>query len=754
MPKRLQESRDLRQWLARPAVAAATCAVVALILYGPAIFHEFTYDDVSIVANDTRLDEPLFGLEVWVSPWWKNGSAMMESRPLVTFTFWLQSQIHGKIPMPFMAVNIVLFAILSAQVALLSWRWIGHAWGGWAAGLLFAAHPIHVEVVANVVGRAETLSAIFVVLAMQLWLRWRDNLTNRRAVLIGVTILLAGLSKESGYLVAPMLGVIEIAWRRKEHRPILDKPIPWNFVVVVMIVAGLAITQRTVMRDIGGANHRIVMVSDIDNPLMTASATERICTPVKVVGQIGRLILMPVDVDRTEPLPQDDPALEHPGARAAAKAMSPNTWRFWDWRWYSAQSPDYSPRMLMPTNHLGEPLSLLGLACLLVWGGLTIWTWRKRSPILGALLAMPIAWAIPSNTFLLIGTIFGERLTTQLTLFLPIAIVGLIPFDRLTRRGVWAAAVGLAIVVWGLGVATQNYRSVWSAGDNLNVYMVNRHPLSGRFQAFMARRLMAFGLAIPEKRKDFFEYAEYHADLADEYWPRQAIANMVRGVIAYERGDLVTAKKLLTLAAQWDSSLGLAEEYLAKIEGGPTLEELKKRRAQLEAQLEKDPDNRQDKRALAMVLVKLKKPGGAIKYFEELCTPESDDVELLAAYADALLLLNRFGSAADIYVHRIRLEPGRWDLYSDGAIVATYAGGTHLKIAKQWAEEAVRLNPDAPEAWMALGQWYQTSGDPTSAEKYYREGIRRAPPDDPKRSHYQLMLERLLSTDKTRTKAP
>src|SRR5256886_10905103 len=65
----------------------------------------------------------------------------------------------------FHAVNLMWHIGASVLVAVLARRWAGDA-AGLVAGLAFAVHPVHVEAVANVVGRNELMAAVFTLLAV------------------------------------------------------------------------------------------------------------------------------------------------------------------------------------------------------------------------------------------------------------------------------------------------------------------------------------------------------------------------------------------------------------------------------------------------------------------------------------------------------------------------------------------------------------------------------------------------------------
>src|SRR4029077_15573998 len=65
----------------------------------------------------------------------------------------------------FHAVNLLWHAGASAALAMLARRLSGER-AAWVAGLLLAVHPVHVEAVANIVGRAELMAGLFAIVAV------------------------------------------------------------------------------------------------------------------------------------------------------------------------------------------------------------------------------------------------------------------------------------------------------------------------------------------------------------------------------------------------------------------------------------------------------------------------------------------------------------------------------------------------------------------------------------------------------------
>ncbi|KTF95300.1 hypothetical protein cypCar_00024573 [Cyprinus carpio] len=91
-------------------------------------------------------------------------------RPLCTLSFRLNYALGGLDPWGFHLVNAVLHCATTALFSSLSSLLLGSGCWSLLAGLLFAAHPIHTEAVAGIVGRADVGAALFFLLALRCYL--------------------------------------------------------------------------------------------------------------------------------------------------------------------------------------------------------------------------------------------------------------------------------------------------------------------------------------------------------------------------------------------------------------------------------------------------------------------------------------------------------------------------------------------------------------------------------------------------------
>ena len=94
-------------------------------------------------------------------------------RPLVLASLGADLRLFGPHSGPFHVVQALLSGLAAALVAAVALRYTGRALLSLAAGLLFAFHPYHVENAAWISARADTLMAIFFLLGLLAYERWR-----------------------------------------------------------------------------------------------------------------------------------------------------------------------------------------------------------------------------------------------------------------------------------------------------------------------------------------------------------------------------------------------------------------------------------------------------------------------------------------------------------------------------------------------------------------------------------------------------
>lgn len=289
-----------------PLLAAArakvTVALVALLCFMNSYDGEFVFDDSEAIVNNKDLKPATPLNNIWSNDFWgtnlSSNSSHKSYRPLTVLTFRLNYLLAGGLhPVGFHVLNILLHAVISALMTDVFAILIGglsydekgsilnHApKTSLLAALLFAAHPVHTESVAGVVGRADLLCALFFQLSFLTYCKAfnrgsdRDEGFSVRWVVVSLSLCAAAmLCKEQGItvlgvnaafdvLVICNVDVYELSRRLLLRRNPLD--------VRGLLRAGL--TTRLALMGLGGlsmlyARWRIMgtgppAFTDVDNP--------------------------------------------------------------------------------------------------------------------------------------------------------------------------------------------------------------------------------------------------------------------------------------------------------------------------------------------------------------------------------------------------------------------------------------------------------------------------------------------------------
>jgi tetratricopeptide (TPR) repeat protein len=141
--------------------------LLPLTAYLPAYEAGFYSDDVSHVVQNERLRTGRGLGEIWSDV---RGTDDLYY-PLTFTTYWIDYQLWGTNAAGYHTANIFLHALNSLLVWLVFKR-LGIP-GSWFAGAIFALHPVHVESVAWVTERRNTLSLFFYLLSILAYLGYR-----------------------------------------------------------------------------------------------------------------------------------------------------------------------------------------------------------------------------------------------------------------------------------------------------------------------------------------------------------------------------------------------------------------------------------------------------------------------------------------------------------------------------------------------------------------------------------------------------
>lgn len=201
----------------RQRVLAAVLIFFAMLLYSNTLSHGYVLDDFSAVRENNIVRQGTSAIPEIFQTSYRQGYLSVKDglyRPLSLAMYALEWEWFPDTPSVSHFVNVVLYGLTAwvlFQLLVLLASWSGPAtvpWAEWMAfltTLLFLAHPLHVEVVANIKSRDELLCFLLVMLAFLMVLRYLQSGNIRQLWLGMAAYFLSLLSKETSITFLALL---------------------------------------------------------------------------------------------------------------------------------------------------------------------------------------------------------------------------------------------------------------------------------------------------------------------------------------------------------------------------------------------------------------------------------------------------------------------------------------------------------------------------------------------------------------------
>ena len=192
--------------------AALILALFAFLLYVNTFHHGYVLDDYSAITINRYVQEGFAGIPklMTVDFWHFSNMQLGYYRPLSLITFAMEYQFFGASPQLSHFFNVFFYSLSIFFVFLLLSRLLPKAnlLIPFLITLLFAAHPIHTEVVNNIKGRDELLSFVNTVAMLYFALEYLEKKKPWLLILSLFLFYLGLLSKESamiGLILLPLV---------------------------------------------------------------------------------------------------------------------------------------------------------------------------------------------------------------------------------------------------------------------------------------------------------------------------------------------------------------------------------------------------------------------------------------------------------------------------------------------------------------------------------------------------------------------
>ncbi len=357
--------------------------VAALALYLPAAGYGFVQDDRAIIVSNPAAHSIPAALAAFDDPYWPRGSGAGLYRPLTILSYAVDWTVSDGSPGWFHVMNALWHGLATVLLTVILMRWLPTL-AAIGAGLVFAWHPVHVEAVASLVGRAELLAAVGIfgaVLAAR-----REQWTV--SVLCAVAAM---LSKEHG-VIAPVVILFDNWLQGSEARRL-----PLGFLVALGATTVGFLAAWFVIGVAGAHDAAVVFYG--------RSTLGRLAVALPTVARAAELLVWPVSL-----------------------------------------SSDYSPQVI-PAREAFSAAAALGILIAIGLAALIVWS-RRRAPVIAFTAVLAVLSYLPTaNLFFPSGVVLAER-NLYLAVTLPAALAGTGLAWLGAHRGLRSAVAALAVVAY------------------------------------------------------------------------------------------------------------------------------------------------------------------------------------------------------------------------------------------------------------------------------------------------------------------
>ena len=396
----------------KPAVIVFVAAVA---LYVPTVRYGFVQDDRAIVAGNPAAHSIGAALRAFDDPYWPQESGAGLYRPVTILSYAVDWTVSGGRPGWLHLMNAVWHGLAAVLLMLVVARWLPPL-GATAAGLLFAWHPVHVEAVASLVGRAELLAAVGILGAV---------LAARRGWWVGAVLCaaLAMLSKEHGVIA----GVVILLdnWLQGPER----RRYPAGLWIALAIVTAGFLSAWLVIGRAGA--------SDVAAVFLGRGVMGRLAVALPAIARAAQLLVWPVSL-----------------------------------------SADYGPQVI-PARASFSLAAAFGAIVVIAVPLLLVWC-RRRAPAVAFTAALAALSYLPTSNLLFpSGVVLSER-NLYLAVGLAAALGGMGLEWVTSRWGPRPGLAALGVVALGCGARSLARLPAWRDNRSELLTLLAEHPESYR----------------------------------------------------------------------------------------------------------------------------------------------------------------------------------------------------------------------------------------------------------------------------------
>ena len=276
-------------------IQAMIILVIGFIFYANSLLNQYALDDGIVIEKNEYVQKGLKGIgkilstDAYDSFYKQMGSDGQLSggryRPLSIVTFAIEQQFFGNNPFirHLLNVGFYLLSLVILLYFLNQFIFKEDTDLAFLTTLIFAIHPIHTEVIANVKSRDEILSFLFIILTFVYAFRYLEN---KKIPLLFKGLLcyfLALLSKEYAITLLILIPVMFYLFKGYDAKKSLLAVLPFAFIAFIYLAIRFSIV---------GAKH-FENSEVLNNPFIYATTTQKWASKIYILDNYLKLLFFP-----------------------------------------------------------------------------------------------------------------------------------------------------------------------------------------------------------------------------------------------------------------------------------------------------------------------------------------------------------------------------------------------------------------------------------------------------------------------------
>ncbi len=268
---------------------ALSLVVLSVVLYAKTIGYGFVYDDAIAITKNYVTQQGCQGLStIWTEHYrfgFENAAAELY-RPLPLSMFALEWSLIPNNPSIHHGINIFLYALTAWSLFFLIKEVFQQStFVSFLGSLLFVAHPLHTEVVANIKSRDEILAFLFLIVALRFFWDYAKKQTLKPLIVALIAYLIALFSKESAITFLAIFPLTLYFFSKKSTVQIVKLSSPFLAPALLFLI---------IRYNIIGAFGNNAPTDELHNLLVGVnSVSERLATACLILGKYLGLLLFP-----------------------------------------------------------------------------------------------------------------------------------------------------------------------------------------------------------------------------------------------------------------------------------------------------------------------------------------------------------------------------------------------------------------------------------------------------------------------------